>query len=372
MSVDRTSLPVIGPDAPFRLPEFQRTVLVDGTRLWTVRHSRAPVLTVRLLFPSGAAVDPPGQAGLAALTADLLDEGSAEHSAMELHEDLSRIGGRLNTEVTSDATVLSLTTLARHAHRGLALLSEVATTPRFEVEDVERVRDLRLNRLRQLRQTPAALADRVFLESLYGSHPYGHLTIGTDTTLSALGRADVVACHERWYARSPWTLIAVGDVPADELRDAADDVFGGRGSLDEGGAATRSIPDPPPVGDRMIFVARQDAVQSEIRVGHAGVARRSPDYHALRVLNMVLGGQFVSRIKPEPAGEEGVHLRCSNLVRLACGSRPIFAPGERPDAGDDRRDRRGDPGDHRHSRPAACHRDGGGRGTGRADARVPS
>ena len=161
MSVDRTSLPVVGPDAPFRLPEFQRTALVDGTRLWTVRHRRAPVLTVCLLLPSGAAADPPGQAGLAALTADLLDEGSAGHSAIELHEALSRIGGRLNTVVTSDATVLSLTILARHAHRGLALLSEVATTPQFEVEDVERVRNLRLNRLRQLRQAPAALADRV-------------------------------------------------------------------------------------------------------------------------------------------------------------------------------------------------------------------
>ena len=305
MSVDRTSLPVVRPDAPFRLPEFQKTALVDGTRLWAVRHSRAPVLTVRLLFPSGAAVDPPGQAGLAALTADLLDEGSAAHSAIELHEALSRIGGRLNTEVTSDATVLSLTTLARHAHRGLALLSEVATTPQFEVEDVERVRDLRLNRLRQLRQMPAALADSVFLESLYGSHPYGHLTIGTDTTLSALGRADVVAFHERWYARSRWTLIAVGDVPADELRDVADDVFGGRRSANEGGTATRSIPDPPPVGDRMIFVPRQDAVQSEIRVGHAGVARRSPDYYALRVLNMILGGQFVSRINLNLREEKG-------------------------------------------------------------------
>ena len=296
MSVDRTSLPVVGPDAPFRLPEFQRTALVDGTRLWTVRHSCAPVLTVCLLLPSGAAADPPGQAGLAALTADLLDEGSAGHSAIELHEALSRIGGRLNTVVTSDATVLSLTLLARHAHRGLALLSEVATTPQFEVEDVERVRDLRLNRLRQLRQAPAAMADRVFLESLYGSHPYGHLAIGTDTTLSALGRAEVVAFHKRWYARSPWTLIAVGDVPTDELRDAVDDVFGGRESVDKGGAAMRSIPDPPPAGDRMFFVPRQDAVQSEIRIGHAGVARRSPDYYALRVLNMVLGGQFVSRI----------------------------------------------------------------------------
>ena len=296
MPADRTRLPAVAPDAPFRLPEFERTALEDRTEVWSVRHRRAPVLTVSLLLPAGAAVDPPGQAGLAALTADLLDEGSAGHLAIELHEALARIGGHLSAEVTSDATVLSLTTLARHAHQGLALVREIATTPRFAAEDVERVRDLRLNRLRQLRPVPAAVANRVFLESLYGSHPYGHLAIGTETTLSSLGRDEVMAFHDRWYARPPWTVIAVGDVPADELRDAASDAFCGRVAGGQAAPATPSIAEPPAVSERMVFVPHQNAVQSEIRLGHAGVARGSRDYYALRVLNMVLGGQFVSRV----------------------------------------------------------------------------
>ena len=305
MPVDRTCLPAVGPDPPFRPPEFQQAELDDGTRLWTVRHRRAPILTVRLLLPSGAAVEPVEQAGLAALTAALLDEGSAEHSAIELHEALSCIGAHLHAEVTSDATVLSLTTLARHANEGLALMSEVATTPRFGVGDVERVRDLRLNHLRQLRQSPAAMADRAFLESLYGNHPYGHPAIGSETTLSDLGRADVVSFHDQWYARSPWTVIAVGDIPEDELRAVANDVFCRRGLAGDTPTVARVFPPPPPAAERMIFVPRPDAVQSEIRLGHLGVVRRSPDYYALRVLNMVLGGQFVSRINLNLREEKG-------------------------------------------------------------------
>ena len=303
--IDRTRLPAIGSDPRFTLPEFQRTTLSNGARVWAAQHRRAPVLTLLLLIPSGAAADPPDTPGLAALTADLLDEGSAEHTAIELHKALTRIGGHLSTEVWSDATVLALTTLSRHVRAGLTLLSEIALRPRFDPADVTRVRDLRLHRIRQMRQVPSALVDRVFLETLYGSHPYGHLSIGTDTALRALGPADVSAFHSRWYAPGSWTLVAVGDVPSAELLAEAEDVCaqgtGSNGQPHNDGP----LADPPPVQDRLVFVPRDDAVQSEIRLGHVGVSRHSSDYHALRVLNMVLGGQFVSRINLKLRQEKG-------------------------------------------------------------------
>jgi predicted Zn-dependent peptidase len=295
-TVDRTRLPSVGHDPPFRLPEFQRTVLANGTRLWAAEHRRAPVLTVLLLVPSGAAADPLGAPGLAALTADLLDEGSTSRSGIELHEALTRLGGHLTTEVWSDATVVGLTTLSRHLRGGLELLFELVTQPRFDPDDVARVRDLRLNRILQMRQSPSAVADRVFLETLYDAHPYGHLAVGTEAALSTMSADDAAEFHRRWYTPSAWTLIAVGDVPPQQMCAEIEQVWAEVSAGAGHPAVDAPLPEPSPAGDRMVFVARDGAVQSEIRLGHPGVPRSSPDYYALRVLNAVLGGQFVSRV----------------------------------------------------------------------------
>ena len=302
-AVDRRRLPPAGVGPPYRLPEFHRSALPGGGRVRAAEHRRAPVVTFLLLLPAGSAADPAASPGLAGLTADLLDEGTVDRSGVELHRALLRIGGRLDTEVSSDASIVGLTTLSRHARDGLRLLIEVAARPRFDPADVARVRDLRLNRIRQLRRSAGAVADRVFLETLYRSHPYGHPALGTEAGLKAAGPDDVEAFHRRRLLSPPWTLVAVGDVPPEELladaeRACADAVAGGGGGGTSGDRTPDAAPppDPPPVRDRMVFVPRAGAVQSEIRLGHAGPPRSAPDYHAACVLNMILGGQFVSRV----------------------------------------------------------------------------
>ena len=108
--------------------------LSNGLAMRMVEHQGPPLVTFLLAIPAGSASDPPGQAGL---TADLLDEGSDGRTAFELHAALDRIGARFGTEVGSDATTVSLTTLSRSAAEGLALLAEIVACPRFDEADVE-------------------------------------------------------------------------------------------------------------------------------------------------------------------------------------------------------------------------------------------
>ena len=127
--------------------------------------------------------------------------------------------------------------------------------------------------------------------------PYGHAAIGTEAALGQLGSRDVSAFHERWYGLGRWTMIAVGDLPEADLLDVARSQLEGLTSHATSRLERESrLADAPSVKNRLVFVPRPNAVQSEVRLGHVGVARTSPDYHALLVLNMVLGGQFVSRI----------------------------------------------------------------------------
>jgi len=296
MPVDRSRLPALGPEPAFNFPQIVRRRLPNGLRVWTAEHRDVPVISALLLLPTGAADDPANRPGLAAITGDLLDEGCGDLSALDFHEALGRMGTSLDTEVGSDATLLGLTMLERFADRGLALLSDLAIRPRMETREFDRVRELRLNRLTQLRDVPSAVAERVFVERLYGGHPYGHLSIGTEASLSALTVDEARAFHDTRYDPAFATLILVGDGSHDRLAALGEQAFAHWPSFPHRLRADRSTPAPPPPADRLVMVHRPGAAQSEVRIGHVSVSRSTPDYHALVTLNMILGGQFVSRI----------------------------------------------------------------------------
>ncbi len=103
-------------------------------------------------------------------------------------------------------------------------------------------------------------------------------------------------------------MIAVGDASHDRLAALVADAFGGWASP-AGVAADlvdmASLGAPPSPAGRVVTVHRAGAAQSELRMGHIGLARSTPDYHALLVMNMILGGQFVSRINMNLREEKG-------------------------------------------------------------------
>jgi predicted Zn-dependent peptidase len=298
--VDRTRLPAIGAARPFHFPDIRKTSLPNGLRVWTVEHRSVPVATFVLLVTVGSAADPFDRPGLASLTGDMLDEGAGGRSAIEVHDALARIGASFDTEVGPDAAILTLTTLARFRRRGLDLLADLVLRPQFDPREFERVRQLRGNRLRQLRDLPPALADRAFASLLYGDHPYGHLAIGTEEALQQIESEEVRRFHARAYRPLMATLVAVGDASHADLLDDAAAAFGDwRDETADDGIAvslSRAIEAPVASQARLALVDRPGAAQSELRIGHVAAPRSTPDYHALVLLNMVLGGQFVSRI----------------------------------------------------------------------------
>ena len=308
MPVDRSRLPLPGPPLSFNFPEMRRATLDNGLRIWTIEHHEVPLITCFVLMPIGSSQDPGHQPGLAAITGDLLDEGSGDLDALAVHEALGRIGAHLDTEIGADATLLELTTLEQYAPRALELLASMVRSPRLDQRDFERVRELRLNRLVQLRDLPPAVADRVFTQVLYADHPYGHLPIGTEDALRSLVVSDIVAFHRRIYTPAHATVIAVGDASHDRLAGLVAGAFGDWTAAGDAGAPlldVGALPVPPLDAGRVVTVHRPGAAQSELRMGHIGLPRSTPDYHALLVLNMILGGQFVSRINMNLREEKG-------------------------------------------------------------------
>lgn len=300
---DRSRLPEPGPTRAFAFPAIEKTTLPNGLRVWTVRHTQVPLVSFTLLVRRGAASDPVGKDGLAAVAADMLDEGSGARSAIEMHEALARLGAQFETDIGPDATVAGVTVLSRFADRALGLLSDIVARPAIREGDFARVRQLRLHRLTQLRDMPGVVADRTLLKLIYGAHPYGHSPIGSEASLIALTVDDARAYHEESIRPSAATLIAVGDCDHAGIVTLAAASFNdwiGAGGADP--VASASLPRPP----RLNVVSRPGAPQSELRIGQVAAPRDTPDYHALVVANTILGGQFVSRINLNLREDKGL------------------------------------------------------------------
>lgn len=296
IAVDRTRLPAPGVPRPFRFPAIERTPLASGLDLRVVRHDSVPVVSLVALIPGGSAADPADRPGLAAFAADLLDDGAGDLDGAGLSDALARIGAELDVEVWPDAAVVTVTALARHAGRAVALLADLLRRPRFAAADVERVRALRLDRLRQMRAQAPARADRAFVRRLFGDHPYGHHGIGDAAGIRAATADEIRAFHAARAVPAAVTLVVGGAIDTAAAHRLVDAAFG-----DWQGPAVAAVPPldtptPAPAPRRVLLVPRPGASQSELRIGHVGVARTTSDYHALVLWNAVLGGQFVSRL----------------------------------------------------------------------------
>ena len=324
---DRTRLPALAEDVPFTFPAIRKASLPNGLTIWTVQHRNIPVQTMVLLVRVGSSEDPGDRPGLASLTGDMLDEGAGDYGALELNEALAHLGAQFDTEVGPDATFLTLTTLSRFSRRAFELMSDIIARPRFSEHEFDRVRQLRANRLRQLRDVPSAVADRTFASALYGSHPYGHLAIGTMDALEAMTLAEVVAFHQREFRPSRAVLVVVGDASHEEIVNEAGAAFSAwtdRPRSEPVSSAADRVRQPP--GDpesRMVLVDRPGAAQSELRIGHIGVSRRTPDYHALLLLNLVLGGQFVSRLNMNLREHKGFTYGARSWFEFRLGPGPF-------------------------------------------------
>jgi len=293
-ALDRTQPPAREAAKPVRFPPFERTQLDSGLTVYTARSERTPLMSVQVLLPAGAENDPSHRPGLAAFTADLLEEGTRTRSSTQIADEVESLGGSLATAAGWSTASIAISLLSVHADQGLDLLEDVATRPAFDDLEIERLRRERLTDLLRRRDQSAALAVAALVRSIYGNSGYGHSLVGGEASVRALARDEIVDFYDRHKTPRAIKVIAVGNLPSDDIADRLREAFGG--------SSAREAPDREEIrprdltGIEVVIVDRTDAAQTEIRLGHAGVEKNHPDRPALTVLNSLLGGKFTSRI----------------------------------------------------------------------------
>ena len=287
--------PTPAPPVPYRFPRFEIAYLDNGLRVIVAPVHKLPVATALLLVDAGASTEPAGRDGVANLAARGLLEGTMRRGGNELTERFERLGAGVFAGGDWDSADVGVTVLKAHLEAALSLLGELVLEPSFPERDVARLRAERLADLLQLRTEPRGLADEMFARFVYDPlSRYARPEEGGPDTVATLTRDDIVRFYRIRYRPRGSTLVLAGDLSVDEGLTLARRTLG-----QWDGTAERCAPpsEAPARTTRAVHLVRkEDAPQSELRIGHIGLPRSHPDYFPTLVMNAVLGGLFSSRI----------------------------------------------------------------------------
>lgn len=292
---DRSRPPAPGPLRPFHFPGVRRRTLDNGLEVIVAENHAFPIATLDLVLPSGGLAEPEERAGVASLTAGLLESGAGDRDAAQVAEAVDQLGLALESGISWDTTLAGFTSLTSRLEAGMSILADLAMRPSFPPHEVERIRDERLAALVQRRADPSGLADELITHYCFPpGHPFGRRLGGPEATLATLSRADVADFHAAHYRPGGAWLCAAGDVTLDGVAALAERYFSGW----TGAAPPPKEPETPVrfEATTIILADRPGSVQSEVRVGHVGIARTAEDFFAATVMNAILGGLFSSRL----------------------------------------------------------------------------
>ena len=302
---DRSRPPKPGPVRSLKLPPVERLSLSNGMSVLLVGVHEVPVVEVILVVRAGATADPAGREGLAAMTADMLDEGAGGEDALALADAIDFLGATIGAGASWDASTVRLRVPVARLDDALALMADVALRPDFPVAELQRLRKEALTDLLQARDVPGAIASRALAQAVFGpGHRYGRPQAGGAAEIASFTVADLRGFHTARYTSAASSLVVVGDVTAAVL-PALEKAFGSW-KASSGAPAPPPVPAPRQLTSRSVWlVDKKDAAQSSLRLGRIGPSWPDPAYAPNEVMNTLLGGSFTSRLNDNLREQHG-------------------------------------------------------------------
>lgn len=303
----------------FQMRPFQEETLSNGLRVIFIPEKSLPKLSMQMLFFTGSIHEPADRAGINALVASLLKEGTEKLSAPEVAEAFARIGVDYYSSPGPDYTLVGASGLSLYPREFLDLFGDMVMKPKFAGKEITRIKSAMSAELVKFRDEPTSFADLVFSREVFGDHPYSYPVLGTLEGLMAAQRADIVKFYRRHY-RPDQAILAVTGQFSDEVKEKVRAKFGAWKAAGQAVVAEERSPIDK-VGKTLKLVSKRDLKQAQIRVGHLGLRRTDPDFMALRMANLILGGAFASRLNQRVRDDLGLtySIRSESDARLQRG-----------------------------------------------------
>lgn len=313
-----TRLPEPGPTPEIQAPVPEQAELDGGIELWHLELDQVPMVSLTITLPVGAADDPAGKAGLAAMTAALLDEGTLKMDALEISDAFDFLGASFSVSADREASRISLQVLRRNFEPALELLADILLKPALREEDWNRLKIQWINNLRNSQVNPNLIARTISYRIIFGEdHPYAHPTTGYPGSVEGIRLEEARAFYQKYWKPDHAKIVASGAISISELKEALGKHLAGwepSGSL-----APRKPPAYPDRKDlpRVVLHHLPGSSQAVVRLTAPGISRTHPDYEALNLANVIFGGSFTSRLNGNLRVKHGYTYGAgSNFTRL--------------------------------------------------------
>ena len=273
-----------------------------GINVWLVEEHGIPFTALEIQFRGGTSLDAPGKRGAVNLMTGLIEEGTGDMDAQGFANARDALAAEFSFSPSQDSIGVSARFLTENREAAVALLRQALVAPRFDDDAIERVRGQVLHGIRSDEKDPGSLASRAFDELAFGDHPYASAQDGTEASLAALTRDDLLAAHRGALARDRVYVSAVGDITPAALGAIIDELLG-----DLPAVGTPLPPRAPWNLTGGVTVQDFPTPQSVILFGQEGLTRDDPDFFAAYIMNEVLGGgRFTARLMTEVREKRGL------------------------------------------------------------------
>ena len=297
-SFDRSVKPTPGTAPLVQVPDYWRASFENGIQLIGTESNEVPTVNVQLYIKGGHELDAnePQKAGLASLTAALMNESTQNYSSEEISEELRLVASSISVSGGRSETVVGVSTLSKNLTRTMELLEEILYRPAFTEDDFNRVKQQQLESIRASYQNPAAVASQIYSRLLFGDeHIYSVPTSGLEETVSRITVEDVRNFYETYMSPEITEVVVVGDISEEEALSSL--AFLNNWEIKN--VEIPDLPEPKP-GDytKVYLMDKVGAPQSEIRIGYVSdmTYDATGEYFKTSLMNYSLGGAFNSRI----------------------------------------------------------------------------
>src|SRR6266478_2350753 len=319
----RKDAPKAGPASALHLPVPEKFKLANGLTVLYSERPGLPLVAADLVLHAGSGVNPLDRPGLASMTARMLQQGTTTRSALQIADRAADLGAILNSGAGTDTTGISTRSLSRNFPDALELLADVALHPTFPQGEIERVRSERLTGIVQEKDEPFSLAMRVLDAALYGSrHTYGYPDSGTTESTKAISRDDLEKFWKQNYFPDDAALVVTGNIKLATLKPLLEKQFG---VWKPGKPTPPTLSTPETTDAKLILVDRPGAPQTTLICFSMGLARSTPDYAPVEVMNTDLGGLFSSRINMNLREAHGYTYGAFSFFRFHRAPGPFIA-----------------------------------------------
>lgn len=321
----RKKMPEMAASPEAKFPKLQRATLSNGLKVVLAERTAVPTVNFNLMIDAGFASDLGTNAGTASLAMDVLDEGTKTRSALEISEELALLGANLGSGSNLDMSSVSLSALKSNLDASLAIFADVILNPSFPDEDFKRLQKQRIAGIQREKVTPIQMALRVMPKIVYGAdHAYGNpLTgSGTEPSVMAIKRDDLVKFHKTWFKPNNATLVVVGATTMDEIKPKLEKLFK---DWKSGDVPKKTIATVAQQKKQTVYlIDKPGAGQSIIIGGHVTLPQANPDELAIETMNNVLGGMFTSRVNMNLREDKHWSYGAQTVFFGAKGQRPFL------------------------------------------------